>query len=46
MILQFLEKGFRFPEKLLQTESIENVQIYHWLSQKTCRSLKGYSENP
>ena len=28
-ILQFFEKGFRFPENLLQSESIENVQNFH-----------------
>ena len=26
MLLQFFEKGFRFPENLFQSESIENVQ--------------------
>ena len=28
-ILQFFEKGFRFPENLLESESIENVQNFH-----------------
>ena len=45
--LQFFEKGFRFPEKLFQSSSIENVQNFPWLShrnmaisQTECASLK------
>ena len=34
MILQFFEKGFRFPENLFQSESIENVWNFHLLSHK------------
>ena len=34
MVLQFFEKGFRFPENLFQSWSIENVQNFHWLSYK------------
>ena len=28
----FFEKGFRFPENLFQSCSIENVQNFQWLS--------------
>ena len=38
-ILQFFGKGFRFPENLFQSYSIENVQNFHWLSQ-TCWSYE------
>ena len=34
MVLQFFENVFRFPDNLFQSESIENVQGFHWLSHK------------
>ena len=48
MLLQFSEKGFRFPENLFQSESIENFQNFHWLSHKSMpiSQAKGYFENP
>ena len=42
MALPFFEKGIRFPENLSQ--SIENVQNFHWLSHKNMP--EGYFENP
>ena len=48
MILQFFEKGFRFPENLFQSKSIENVQNFPWLLHKNMPifQAKGYFKNP
>ena len=45
---QFFEKGFRFPENLFQSYSIENVQNFHWLSHKNLPMFQteDYCENP
>ena len=45
---QFFEKGFRFPENLFQSYSIEYVQNFHRLSHKNMpiSQTKGYFENP
>ena len=46
--LHFFEKGFQFPEYLIQSWSIENVQNFHWLSHKNMpiSRTEGYLENP
>ena len=48
MVLQFFENSFRFPENLFQSQSIEYVQSFHWLSYKnmTIFQTKGYFESP
>ena len=48
MVLQFYEKGFRFPENLFQSQSIENVWNFYWLSHKNMliSQTEGYFENP
>ena len=44
----FLKKEFRFPEILFQSQSIENVWNFHWLSHKNMpiSQTEGYFENP
>ena len=44
----FFEKGFRFPENLFQSWSIENVWNFHWSSHKNMpiSQTEGYFENP
>ena len=46
--LQFFEKGFQFPENLFQSQSIENIWNFHWLSHKNMpiSQTEGYFENP
>ena len=34
MVLQLIEKGFRFSEKSFQSSSIEKVQNFQWLPHK------------
>ena len=48
MVLQFLEKGFDFPENLFQSESIEIVLNFHGLSHKNMpiSQTEGCFENP
>ena len=48
MVPQFFEKGFRFPENLFQSQSIENVWNLHWLSHESMplSQTEGYFENP
>ena len=48
VVLQLFEKDFRFPENLFQSQSIENVQNFYWLSRKnmTISQTEGYFENP
>ena len=45
--MQFFEKGFRFPENPFQSQSIENVQNFHWLLHKNLpiSQTEGYLEN-
>ena len=45
---QFFEERFRFPEYLFQSEIIENVQNFHWLSHKnmSISQTEDYFENP
>ena len=47
-VFQFFEKGFRFPENLFQSWSIENLRNFHWLSHKnmSISQMEGYFENP
>ena len=44
---QFFEKSSRFPENLFQSESIENVWNFHWLSRKNrpISQTEGFFEN-
>ena len=48
MVIQFFDKGSRFPENLFQSQSIENVQNFHWLSNKNMpiSQREGYFEKP
>ena len=47
MVLQFFEKGFRFPENLFQSWSIENVWNFHRSSHNMPISqTEGYFQNP
>ena len=47
-VLKFFEKGFYFSENSFQSESIENVQNFQWLSHKymPISQTKGYFESP
>ena len=46
-VLTFFEKSFRFLENLFQSQSIENVQIFHWLTHRNMliSSSEDYFEN-
>ena len=46
--IQFFEKGFRFSGNWFQSENIEKVQNFHWLSYKNMLIAKMgfYFENP
>ena len=47
-MLQIFDNGFRFPENLFQSYSIENVENFPWLSHKNMliSQAEGYFENP
>ena len=48
MALQVFEKYLRFLENLFQSESIEIVQNFQWLSHKSMpiSQMEGYFKNP
>ena len=46
MVLQFFEKGFRFPETCFKVKALKTFKIFSVCHIKTCRSLKRTLEQP